>query len=219
MGKASRGQKAKKSVSTVSKVATGPPNKRTIPWFGVSIAVVVLLGGAVVGALATKRVSTANVAPRALVDHWHDAFSVYSCNTFLPPNASPDHGDGIHGHADGLIHIHPTNSNASGPKATLGEYLETVGASLTDTRYEPGPGEGGLVLDEVDGCGGQPAELKLAVWSFDDLEAAPRIIETELADYLFEQDGEVITLALVPQGAEIPQNPNSGNVAQPGDVP
>ncbi len=216
MGKASRGQKAKKTVATVPPVSA---TKRGVPWFPLSMAGVVLLGGATVGVLASQRVSTANIEPRALLDHWHDAFSVYSCNTFLPPNASPDHGDGIHGHGDGLIHIHPTNSNASGPKATLGEYLETVGASLTDARYEPGPGEGGLILDEAAGCGGKPATLKLAVWPFDDLDSTPRIIETGLADYLFEQDGEVLTLALVPAGAEVPQNPNSGNVAEPGDVP
>ncbi len=211
MGKSSG--KSKSSSISVPK----PESKRQLPWFGLSIVVVLITGAVAMVILASQRVSTADIAPRALVDHWHNSFNVYACDTFLPPNQSPDHGDGIHGHADGLIHIHPANSRASGPKATLGEYLETVGATITDSSYLPGPGEGSLALDESVGCNGQPAQLTLAVWPFEDLEADPKIVTENIADYLFQRDGEVITLALLPPGQEVPQNPLAGNIADPGD--
>lgn len=188
-----------------------------MPWFGVVVGTILLAGLGTIGYLASQRSTVVGVAPEALKDHWHSSFSVSSCGELLPPTQDPEHGDGIHAHADGLIHIHPSSPEAAGPNATLGNYLSTVGATLTDDRYEPGPGEVPVVLDANEGCDGEPAELKLAIWRNGAFDSEPEIVENGLADFRFEEDGLAITLALVPAGEPIPISPQAENVNNPGD--
>ena len=213
MGKSSR----RKAAASDSRPPASPMRTRSFPWFAVIVGTILLAGLGTVGYLASQRSTVIGVAPEALKDHWHSAFSVYSCGELLPPTQDPEHGDGIHAHADGLIHIHPTTTEAAGPNATLGNYLSTVGATLTDDRYEPGPGEVPVVLDASEGCDGEPAELKLAVWRNGAFDGEPEIIQTGLADLRFEEGGLAITLALVPSGETIPISPQAENVNNPGD--
>ncbi len=213
MGKTSR----HKRTSVTGQATTTPAQPRGVPWFAVTLAAIGLSGAGLVGLLASQRTSVAGIAPEALKDHWHSAFAVSACGEILPPTQDPQHGDGIHSHADGLIHIHPTSSQAAGPNATLGNYLSTVGATLTDGRYEPGPGEASGILDVNDGCNGEPAVLQLAVWPKDSFNSDPKIITTNLTEYRFEEDGQAITLALTPAGADIPISPVADNVNDPGD--
>ena len=213
MGKASR----RKRTSEAEQAPTKPVKRRSVPWFGMTLGAISLVGAGVVGLLATQRTSVVGIAPEALKDHWHSAFSVYACGEILPPTQDPEHGDGIHAHADGLIHIHPTSTQAAGPNATLGNYLSAVGATLTDDRYEPGQGEASGVLDTNQGCDGEPATLQLAVWPKNGFGSDPEIITSNLADYRFKEDGQAITLAFAPIGAEIPISPVADNVNNPGD--
>ncbi len=213
MGKASR----HKGTSEVGQAPTRPAQPRGVPWFAVTLVAIGLSGAGLVGLLATQRTSVIGIAPEAGKDHWHSAFAVSVCGEVLPPTQDPQHGDGIHAHGDGLIHIHPTSTEAAGPNATLGNYLSTVGATLNDNRYEPGPGEVGEILDSNDGCSGEPAELQLAVWPKGEFDSDPMIITGDLADYRFEEDGQAITLALAPAGSEIPISPVADNVNNPGD--
>lgn len=194
------------------------PGGRRISWFGFAVVAIVATGAFGVAGLARQRTSVIGVAPEALIDHWHNSFSVYACDEWLPVSQATDHGNGIHGHGDGLIHIHPSNVQAAGPNATLGEYLEAIGATLSDTMYEPGPGEAPVVLDEAIGCGGQPAELQLAVWSGDTPSDEPVVIEQDLAGHRFVGDGTTIALALVPAGTSVPPNPGAADVNNPGDL-
>lgn len=219
MGKASR--RANRAASELPGTSTAPvdPTGSGLPWFSISIGAVVAVGMAAVLILAQQRESVAGVAPEAFSDHWHDSFSIYACDEWLPPTGDTEHGNGIHSHADGLIHIHPSSTAAAGPNATLGEFLETAGATLTDDQYLPGRGEAPTVLDEAVGCDGRPAELLLGVWSSEDPTADPRILRTGLADFRFQRDGEILTLALVPEGETVPQSPNAGQVNNPTDLP
>ena len=213
MGKASR----HKGTNEGAQALTGPAQPRGVPWFAVTLVTIGLSGAGLVGLLATQRTSVLGIAPEAGKDHWHSAFAVAACGEALPATQDPQHGDGIHAHADGLIHIHPTSSQAAGPNATLGNYLSTVGANLTDGRYEPGPGEVSNVLDVTEGCDGEPAVLQLAVWPKGKFDSDPTIVTSNLADYRFEEDGQAITLALAPAGSEIPISPVADNVNNPGD--
>ena len=190
-----------------------------IPWFAIAIAAIVAAGLGTTVVLAQQRETVVGIAPEALKDHWQTSFSINSCGEWLPPTADTEHGNGIHSHADGLIHVHPSSPAASGPNATLGEFLETAGAALTDEQYVPGRGEVPTVLDESSGCDGQPSELVLGVWSNEDPGAEPEIIRTGLADYRFRGDGEILTLALLPEGDPVPQSPTAGAVNDPADVP
>ena len=217
MGKASRRTNRANSTSVATTVTANPGGSR-VPWFSISIAAMLALGLTAVLGLAQQRESIAGIAPEAFEDHWHTSFSINSCGEWLPPTSDTEHGNGIHSHADGLIHIHPSSTAASGPNATLGEFLEPAGATLSDDQYLPGRGELPTVLDEAGGCNGEPAELVLAVWSSDDLTAEPEVIRSGLADYQFRTDGQIFTLALLPFGEVVPQSPTAAQVNEPADL-
>ncbi len=179
---------------------------------------VALIGLLVVGAagavlyLAQARESNIDVAPLAggegVGDHWHWAYSINHCGTILSPAAEPPESAGIHTHGDGLVHIHPFRPDVSGANAKLGVFFEASGAELTDESYTPGPTEEKVTLSEEEGCDGKPATLKLAIWEdATDLDAEPTIIDEGLADFVFDSDGGMITLALVAAGEEIPPPP------------
>jgi peptidylprolyl isomerase len=73
------------------------------------------------------------VGPVANRDHWHAAYGVFDCEKYVPSidgSEFPD-PDGIHTHADGLIHIHPFTQRASGANATLDRFLEVTGIQVT----------------------------------------------------------------------------------------
>lgn len=216
MGKASR--RAKRIASDSKAVGASDPVGSRIPWFPVTVAALLAVGLTVVLVLAQQRESIVGIAPEAFTDHWHASFSINACGEWLPSTTDTEHGNGIHSHADSLIHIHPSSTAAAGPNATLGEFLEAAGATLTDDRYEPGRGELPTILDESEGCNGQPSELLLGVWSSEDPTAEPEVVRTGLADYRFETDGQIFTLALVPEGEAIPQSPTAGQVNEPADL-
>lgn len=190
-------------------------DRSSVPWFPLTIAVLIAVGVAMVLVLAQQRESVAGIAPEAGEDHWHSSFSVYACDQWLPPTSTTEHGNGIHSHADGLIHIHPSNPQAAGPNATLGEYLSASGALLTDDSYVPGPGEAPTILDEATGCDGAPAELVVARWAAEDPDAGPEVFRSDLAEYRFRTDGEIFTLALLPEGQPVPRDPSTDPVASP----
>lgn len=177
-------------------------------WFIAVIVLLLIAGGAVVALVASQRESVIGVAPEAGVDHWHDAYLIHHCGTDLPPSTNDADPDGIHNHGDGLIHIHPFNPTTSGPNATFGKFVEAMGAELTDDAYIPGPGEVPTQLLESEGCDGEEATLQLAYWENAWTTEEPEIITEDLADFRFDdKSGGAITLALVPEGAEIPKPP------------
>jgi hypothetical protein len=175
-----------------------------------AVALIVLLGAGAIGYLATQRDGNVGVEPEALVDHWHGALLFHNCGTDLPFATTDNDPAGIHTHGDGLMHVHPFNTSASGRNATMATYLEATGGTLTDSLYSPGPSESPIPLDESAGCAGEDAELVLAYW--DDPQAAEptRVITEGLADFQIDSDGYAITIALVPVGtdpANIPKSP------------
>ena len=62
-------------------------------------------------------------------DHWHARYEYWVCGE-LQPNA-PGWNSGIHTHGDGIIHIHPFSSAASGDRARLSVFAEQVGVTFT----------------------------------------------------------------------------------------
>jgi hypothetical protein len=184
----------------------GPANQQR-SWFLPGLVALIAVGVAGVVVLALNRES-AGLQPPIIGDHWHVAYGVYACDAYLPPSTIETDPLGIHTHADGLIHIHPHRVAATGDRARLHLFLEAIGAQLTDSRYVPGPGEADQrVLDEAEGCDGQPAELRLAYWP-DATQDTMEWIDQDLAQFRFHQDGAAIAIALVPEGTEtIPRPP------------
>jgi hypothetical protein len=172
------------------------------------VLLILVAGGAVVALFASQHESVVGVSPEIGIDHWHDAYLIHACGEDLPPSTVTEAPVGIHTHGRGLIHIHPTNPSGAGPRATFGAFVAAIGAELTDDTYTPGPGEASTVLSEEEGCDGEPAVLQLAYWESAWQEGDPVVITENLSDFRFdERQGGAITLALLPEGAEIPKPP------------
>ncbi len=73
------------------------------------------------------------VGPVANRDHWHAAYGVFDCDRYvsnIDGSELPD-PDGIHTHADGLIHIHPFTERAAGRNAVFARFADVTGITLT----------------------------------------------------------------------------------------
>ena len=194
--------------------------------FFVILVVLVVVGGVgLIGVLALNRQSVIGVAPvpgseGVEGDHWHSAYVINNCGEDLPFINTQAGSDGIHTHGDGLVHVHPSNATAAGSNAKVGKFLKAAGADLTDDTYTPPPAsvdengtqiaEDETVLAEADGCDGSPATLKLAYWedAYQTEPGEPDVVLTEdLADFVFEKNHGMFTLALVAEGEEITPPP------------
>lgn len=204
MGRAS----SSKKVARAAKAAGRPGTTKSLVW-PVSIGLVVLLGIGLIFASATGRQGGADVSP-LLRDHWHAAYGVYACDTFLQPvgDAKPDES-GIHSHSDGLIHIHPLSTRYTGAGANLAAFGETTALELDDDSITMPNGQ---TYQDGDDCGGEPGAVQVKVW--DGGQGEGRLLEADFADFA-PQDGDLVTIAFVPEGADIPMPPSAGT--QPAD--
>jgi hypothetical protein len=148
--------------------------------------------------------------PVANRDHWHAMLGVNVCGRWLPnaPQFEYRAGQGavqagLHTHGDGLVHVHPFTPDEAGANATLGRFVEYGGWRLDDDSFELWDGN-----EHRNGetCAGARATVR---WSVDGEER-----EGDPADVKVD-DGQVIALALLPEGVEIGTPPET---AVPGTV-
>src|SRR6476659_3217058 len=166
-------------------------NQRSLT-FPVTIAAVLVLGLALVLFASRNNKATADdTSPVANVDHWHTAYGIYACDAFLDPLPVQTDVEGIHSHADGVIHIHPFVSTAAGKNATLQVFADATGLKLSDTKIDvPGVGS----FKNGDDCNGKPATWKVAVWQTEDA-TSPRIVTQDFGKIHFDNDRMLMTLA------------------------
>ena len=169
------------------------------------MAVVVVLGVLLVGWARSNREATS--APR-LGDHWHSVYDIHVCEDAVVGHWRPkvvveQDPDGIHTHGDGLIHIHPFNSLATGDSARLGKFFEAFGGYITDSAIKLDTGE---VIEENFYCGDQPAVLTVARFDAQDRDREPQVYTQNLADIRFLKNLEGFTIAFVP-GDRTPPRP------------
>lgn len=140
-------------------------------------------------------------------DHWHAPYGIYDCtiDDFQLPIQDPQTTNaGIHTHSDGVVHIHPFSSTATGNAATLGVFLEATEAQIEDDvalTFANRP-----ELAEGVQCGGEDAVLQIALFPPGATEPTDFITE-DLNDYRFTGDQDGFVLALAPLGADIPPPP------------
>jgi len=184
---------------------TGNSESRKIA-FPLAMLLVVALGVVLVGWSRSNREATS--APR-VGDHWHSAYDIYVCSeSEVPLDDFTFRGgwrskivierdpNGIHTHGDGLIHIHPFNSLASGKDAQMSQFFEAFGGYITDTSIKLDTGE---VITEGFLCDGRPAVLKVAKYDVRDREREPQVFTENLADVQFLKNLEAFTIAFVPE--------------------
>jgi len=166
--------------------------------FPLAVGLVVVLGSLLVLWARSDREATS--APR-VGDHWHSAYDVYVCDDFRSKIVNETDPNGIHSHADGLIHIHPFNKLASGQDATMGQFFSAFGGRIDDNSVVLDTGE--TLTADID-CNGQPAVVKVARFDADDMERDPEVLTEDLANVRFLKDREAFTIALVPADVEPP---------------
>lgn len=151
-----------------------------------------------------------------LGDHWHAAYSVAVCGTYLDPfsDAGPD-TSGIHTHADGIIHIHPFTTAFTREGADLAAFGQAIGATFGPTSITLPDGQ---VLDASGQCDGQPAKLVVAVGDADALEVRPMVYTGGFGTIELDRDRMVISIALIPEGDDPPLPWSIGVLDQLTDV-
>lgn len=152
----------------------------------------------------------------AVGDHWHAAIGVYACERFLP-NLT-DRGEdasGIHAHGDGLVHLHPTAKRFAGDKATLGAFGDSAGLDVTTDQLVVDLPSGKRTYSTKDGCRGKASTIAVVTW--DSVDDATGTVATDPAA-LRLRDGQLVTVAVVPEGAKIPKPDTAAALASPSDV-
>lgn len=156
-------------------------------------------------------------------DHWHAPYGIWDCTIgdeggFQTPIQDPQTSNaGIHTHSDGVVHIHPFSSVATGSGATLGTFLEATEAQLEDDVALTFANRPELTEEGVT-CGGEEAVLQIHRFPLG--ETVPSEVITEnLADYRFGGDLEGFVIALAPLGADIPVPPADAQASAEASSP
>ena len=203
MGKASSSKKVARAART-GRARSRRRSGTSLVW-PVSLAVIVVLGTFLV--VISRDDTRAEAEPPRLGDHWHAALGFYVCDSFLPAQGEFENPQGYHSHGDGLIHLHPTSSEVTGRRATLGKYLELSDIEFSESRIEV---PGTPAKENGDRCAGKPGRVQVKVNG--------RIVRDDPFDTRIK-DGMIIAVAFAPRGAQIPDPPSVGNLAAPSDVP
>ena len=167
--------------------------------FPVALAAVIILGTLLIAWSRQSSIAAAGTEPK-VGEHWHVAYGVYACDKWLTPftnqNETVDGQQlGVHTHGDGVIHVHPFASNASGRNAKLGIFFKALGVKSSNTKFELPEGLG--TFKNGDDCAGKAGTWKLAVWDTADSTAPPKIFITDFANVRFVNDRMAMTLAFV----------------------
>ena len=218
MGKASSTKKVQRAARAGGRVSSGQPRGLLFPGI---IALVVVLGVALVVYARNDRLDEDLGGVPQLEDHIHQAFAVNVCGEWradIPEFESPV---GIHTHGDGVLHIHPFSELGVGPNATLGRFLENardegdIDVAVSDSKldyFDEDIEEGKTKCDGVD-----DPQLLLAFWSdASDATALPEIITGDFNDHRLDQDGGAITLYYGDPDADIPLPLSAANLAALG---
>ena len=220
MGKASSAKK----VARVARAGGGSKSAKrgAKPLFPVSIGLIVVLG---VGLIVFARTSTEEAAagpPVANQDHWHAAYGVRLCGQgFAAPIQVQDDPVGIHTHGDGIMHIHPFTTSASGENATLGQFFDSAGVTIDDDEIDLGGDTKVKEGDDTCGADDKPGIVQVAVWeNAREAETTdPEIVTENIRGIRYTNDSMAFTIAFAPEGARIPPPPTIPTLDNLSDVP
>ncbi|MGI9023470.1 MAG: hypothetical protein ACR2HV_09635 [Acidimicrobiales bacterium] len=216
MGKAS----SNKKVARVARTGGGRTAKgSSTSWFWpVFIGFVVVLGTAGIVYSKDQRQSD-TTAPRPAEngkpqDHWHAAVGFYVCDKFMPSITDQADPTGIHSHGDGVVHIHPFSEVAAGRRATLGAFFQAVKATVNTSEIAI-PGQ--ETVKNGLKCGDQEAVIQTKTWANPNPDTPGTIVEGSPAN-IRPKDRELITVALVPKGTDIPRPESAAQLDKLTDV-
>jgi hypothetical protein len=215
MGKASSAKK----VARAARAGGSKKSRRKLASFPVVIGLVVALGvGLVAYAKTSSNVGSAGKKPpQANEDHWHAAYGLYLCDYFSEPLS--DEGEdknGIHTHADNLIHIHPFTAAAGGRNAKMKVFFDQTGLQVSEDRIKLPDGR--VFKSGETKCNGKPAEVKVMHWK--DARTAPTAekaddeIDGDFGNVRFTEDLGAYTIAFVAKDAKVPAPPEAQDICE-----
>ena len=212
MGKASSSKKVQRAAKAASTSrGVGESKERGFPLL---VGLIILLG---IGLVVAARSSRDPVSAPLLTDHWHSAYEFVDCGTVRPAIQNQTDPDGIHTHGDGLVHIHPFNSQATGTDARFGVLFDAADLSVSNQMITANNGldAGFAPIDASEGCDGEPSEIVLARWIVDGEDGLEleTVYRDDFADVRFLGDREAFVFAKVPVG-EDPPEPSAAVLAQ-----
>jgi hypothetical protein len=206
MGKASSSKKVARAARAGGRTSSGPKRNLGYP---LAIAAIIVVGVLLVLFARSENQDAAAATPVANVDHWHAAMGIYVCDAFLPALTDQvSDTTGLHTHGDGIAHVHPYSTASSGKNATLEKWGETTGLDFTSN----GITVNGTTYEDGYDCNGEPAKVTASVWDADDTSADPKVYTSDLGSIRFDRDRMAITIAVVPEGTEVPLPPSLGDL-------
>jgi hypothetical protein len=204
-----------RKVTKVARTGGGRTKRGQTSWIFPSVLTVAVIAGTFLIAFSRAERQPDTSRPRVGADHWHAAIGFDICGTFAPN--VPDNGQdplGIHTHGDGIVHTHPFSSQSAGKKATLKVWLDTVGASVTPTQVK-------LPNDDAhkngQKCGDKDATVLTKVWDTRSPDDTGRIFGSDPRD-IHLKNNQLITVAFVPEGSDIPRPPSERQLDNLSDV-
>ena len=215
MGKAS----SSKKVARAARTGGGRTRRGSSSWLWPSLlAVIVVLGTAgVVYSREQRQPDTSRPLASGggkQGDHWHAAIGFYVCGTFQPNISAAADPLGIHTHDDGVVHIHPFLSRSAGKNAKLGVFFDTVGAKVTSTQLKL-PGQDTKKNGQK--CGDKDANVQVKIWASRNADEKGTLFKGDPADIRLT-DNQLITVAFVPDGTDIPKPPSEPQLDKLNDV-
>lgn len=181
--------------------------------FPTMITVIVILGTFLIVFSRSQR-QPDHTRPRVGSDHWHAAIGFYICDAFAPN--VPDNGQdplGIHTHGDGIVHTHPFSSQSAGKRAILKVWLDTVGAKATTSEIKL-PNDS-TTHKNGQKCGDKAATVVTKVW--DTRTDSGHIVTGPPGDIRLKNN-QLITIAFVPDGTDIPKPASESQLDNLSDV-
>lgn len=209
MAKASRGKKYQRGRARTR--ARRAPRRSGASVWTVAVAAVVVLGVVAIVLQKSSNSAAGTVHP-VIGDHWHAFLGVDVCGTWMPPAPAFESDHGIHSHGDGLIHMHPYDSTATGKNATVGKFLSDNTAAdwqLSSTGFKLWGQNGdvnGKQYTNGDTCpaaNGKPAEAGRVVWTLNG--------KVQTGDPAKERprNGDIIAIGFLPKGQTPPEPPGA----------
>lgn len=187
MGKASSAKKVAR-VARSSGASSGP-RQRVRLGFGALIVAILVLGVLLVG---WSRASRPGSGGPGVDEEWTITWGVYICDAFVPGVGGTD-----------TIRPVPDPDNRD-LRLTVGAWAPTVDLAVGSSAITLPDGR---QLDNTFECNGEPAEVSITTWP-SGAPAEDGLTRTFNLDALrFSADGELLTLAVLPEGITPPQPP------------
>jgi hypothetical protein len=244
-------------VVSLSNVANGPDEKP--PFLGTRSTVVVNGIPSRAGPYLSKKLRTAEAKLKTLLaqkdpdeaairkaetelerlaagSHQHAAYGIFKCDRYEPAIDGFEFADpfGIHSHDDGLIHMHPFLAVASGRKATLGYWMDSVKLRVERNELSyltPGlrPRTGSITnpsdfsrIKAFNSClddSGRIGQSQISVFVWDSpTDRTANVYRNRLRDLRLE-DGKIYAFVVAPDGTQVPMPPSAARLAGPTDMP